>query len=111
MQRRGMTPEKFERLTGLARGMRAEPAPAEELLWARLRNRQLGGCKWRRQQPRDGFITDFCCPECRLVIELDGDSHTDPDAAQRDLRRTETIHRDGFHVIRFVNTDIFDNMN
>ncbi|MBC8108614.1 MAG: endonuclease domain-containing protein [Anaerolineae bacterium] len=106
-----MTSEKFEQLTSFARKMRAELAPAESLLWERFRSRQVGGFKWRRQQPRNGFVTDFYCPECRPVLELDGDSHTESGAATRDLRRTAIIERDGAHVIRFVNTDVFDSID
>jgi len=60
--------------------------PAEAKLWARQRNRQLGGFKFRRQQPIDRFIVDFYCAEARLVVELDGDSHTDQ--AEYDAART-----------------------
>ena len=111
MSRRGMTSARFERLTSRARELRHESAPAEEKLWDRLRNRRLGGYKWRRQQPRAGFITDFYCAECRLVVELDGDSHGDPLAEERDLARTEAIERDGLRVIRFLNPDVLDHLD
>jgi lysyl-tRNA synthetase class 2 len=52
-----------------ARRMRREPTKAEWLLWQRLRGQQLGGYKFRRQHPIDGFIVDFCCPEVKLIIE------------------------------------------
>src|SRR3954452_13095102 len=106
MRRRGMTSAQFETLTSRARQLRHESAPAEEKLWDRLRNRRLGGYKWRRQQPRAGFITDFYCAECRLVIELDGDSHGDDHAEKRDLARTEVIEREGLRVIRFLNPEV-----
>jgi very-short-patch-repair endonuclease len=58
-----------------ARAMRQNPAPAEKKLWACLRDRQLGGFKFRRQQPVAPYIGDFFCAACKLVVELDGDSH------------------------------------
>jgi len=87
-----------------AREMRQNPAPAEAKLWQCLRNPQLGGFKFRRQTPLPPFIADFYCAECRLVIELDGDSHADNEAY--DARRTKRLERDGLKVIRFLNTDV-----
>ncbi len=87
-----------------ARAMRHDPAPAEAKLWQCLRDRQVGGYKFRRQRPLPPYIADLCCLQLRLVIELDGDSHADqlPD----DGRRTRRLERDGHHVIRFVNDDV-----
>jgi very-short-patch-repair endonuclease len=48
---------------------------AEKLLWARLRNRQLAGYKFRRQHPIGPFIVDFVCLEKKLLVEVDGGQH------------------------------------
>jgi len=88
-----------------ARAMRHDPAPAEMKLWRLLRDRQLGGFKFRRQHRLAGYIADFYCAEASLVIELDGDSHGDQ--AEYDERRTKRIERHGHCVIRFVNDDVF----
>jgi ATP-dependent helicase HrpA/adenine-specific DNA-methyltransferase len=77
-------------------------------LWQCLRSRQLNGFKFRRQQPLAGFVADFFCPECNLVVELDGDSHYEMSATQYDERRTRRIERAGIRVIRFDNTEVFD---
>jgi very-short-patch-repair endonuclease len=90
-----------------ARAMRKEAAPAEEKLWKLLRGRQLDGFKFRRQHRIGNYIADFYCHEVRLVVELDGDSHGDPQAEAYDSRRTKKIERDGCRVIRFVNDDVF----
>ena len=58
-----------------ARRHRADPTIGEALLWQQLRDRRLSGYKFRRQHPIDRFITDFCCPECKLIIEIDGPIH------------------------------------
>jgi very-short-patch-repair endonuclease len=85
--------------------MRHEPAPAESKLWQCLRNRQLGGFKFRRQTPLAPYIADFYCVELALIVELDGDSHAE--RAEYDERRTRRLVRDGLHVIRFLNVDVY----
>jgi very-short-patch-repair endonuclease len=96
------------RLLELAREMRREAAPAEGLLWACLRNRQLGGFKFRRQHPIDRYIADFCCTERKIIVEADGDSHQD--RCDRDEQRTAHLEKYCFRVIRFENTDVFENL-
>jgi very-short-patch-repair endonuclease len=89
-----------------ARVMRHEPSPAEKKLWQRLRDRQLNGLKFRRQHPVSrNYIADSYCHDAKLVVELDGDSHGDRE--QYDARRTKRLERDGLHVIRFLNDDVF----
>jgi len=85
--------------------MRHESAPAEEKLWWCLRNRRLAGYKFRRQQPLAPYVADFFCAETKLVIELDGESHGE--RYEYDERRTQRLTRNGLHVIRFENHDVF----
>jgi very-short-patch-repair endonuclease len=61
-------------LTPRARGLRENQTGVEGLLWGKLRNRQLGGWKWKRQVPKGPYIVDFVCVEAGLAVELDGDS-------------------------------------
>ncbi|MBN1814040.1 MAG: RecQ family ATP-dependent DNA helicase [Anaerolineae bacterium] len=89
-----------------AREFRQPQTPAESKLWESLRDRQLGGFKFRRQHPIDRFIVDFYCAACRLVIEIDGDSHTEQDHKGYDLARTAWLNEQGYHVIRFPNHDV-----
>jgi very-short-patch-repair endonuclease len=84
-----------------AKSMRQDPAAAEKKLWAHLRNRQLGGFKFRRQQAIEPFIADFFCASVKLIIELDGDRQS------YDSSRTRYLERDGNRVMRFVNDDVF----
>ncbi|HXQ39265.1 MAG TPA: endonuclease domain-containing protein [Anaerolineales bacterium] len=79
--------------------------PAEAKISARLRNRELG-FKIRRQHPIWGFIADFYCTEAKLVIEIDGDSHVEPDQAEYDKARTEWLEERGYRVIRIMNKDV-----
>ena len=98
-------PDLLER----AKAMRHEPAPAEQKLWRCIRNRRLNGFKFRRQHGVTRFITDYYCAECKLVVELDGDSHEG--RAQYDRNRTELLKAEGLHLIRFLNTDLFENLD
>ncbi len=92
-----------------ARLLRRERTDAERVLWQMLRARRLSGLKFRRQFPIGDFIADFCCRECRLVIELDGSQHMDSRQADRDRNRTECMEARGFRVLRFWNTDVLMN--
>jgi very-short-patch-repair endonuclease len=70
-----------------ARRLRREQTDAEARLWLRLRNSQINGAKFRRQQPLGPFVADFCCMEVGLVIEVDGGQHSERELA--DARRTQ----------------------
>ena len=97
---------KFEKVNIRARELRRNLTEAEGRLWSRLRNRQLGGLKFRRQHPIGPFIADFYCAEYRLVIEIDGDIHETQ--TEQDLARTMQFEDHGFRVIRFRNSQVED---
>ncbi len=80
-------------------------SPAEEKLWQAIRNRQLGGYKIRRQAPIGPYIADFYCADLYLVIEIDGPSHTDQ--TEYDGLRTAWFEGQGCTMIRFLNEQIF----
>ncbi len=92
-----------------ARNLRKQDVPAETFLWKALRNRALGGFKFRRQHPISRYIADFACVECQLVVELDGISHLSAKAA--DDERTQFISGEGWQVIRFWNNEVFDDLD
>jgi very-short-patch-repair endonuclease len=91
-----------------ARRLRKQQTDTERKLWARLRDRRLGGVKFRRQHPIGPYIVDFCCPEAKLVIELDGGQHT----TQRngDERRSLFIEAQGYGVLRFWDNEVLLNI-
>lgn len=95
--------------TQKARRLRQDQTPAETVLWRCLRNRQLDGMKFRRQFPVGKYIADFCCIEKRLVIEIDGGSHVGKD--EYDRKRTVFLEEQGFHVIRFTNRMVYDQLD
>jgi len=97
----------FPPILARAREMRHPMTPAEAKLWALLRNRQLDGLKFRRQHAIDRFIIDFYFAAGRLCVEVDGDSHAEPDQKEYDEARTEWLNDHGYTVIRFSNREIF----
>lgn len=96
----------------LRRELRKDQSSVERLLWSRLRNRQLLDFKFRRQYGIGAFVVDYCCPDCKLVIEADGDSHYLTEAVvKRDMERQKYIEDLGFIVLRFTNKEIIDNID
>lgn len=89
----------------LARDHRHPLTAAEAKIWARVRNRGIG-FKIRRQHPIWRFIADFYCAEAKLVIEIDGDSHAEPDQEEYDQARTKWLQERGYKVIRIMNEDV-----
>jgi len=81
---------------------------AERLLWKHLRNTQLHGLKFRRQQPIGNYIVDFICFENKLVVELDGSQHITN--VTNDQLRTMWLENLGYRVIRFWNHDVLKNI-
>jgi len=69
-----------------------------------LRNRQLGGFKFRRQQPIGAFIADFYCASSRLIVEIDGGIHNSQ--RESDSLRVQQLTERGYQVIRFTNEEV-----
>ena len=88
---------------------RQRATDAESLMWKLLRNRQLGGVKFRRQHPVGKFILDFYSEACRLAIELDGGGHAKPSQARYDADRTQALEAEGIRVLRFWNNEMLSN--
>ncbi len=94
-----------------ARSQRQKPTEAEKLLWNKLRSMKSGGVKFRRQQPIDGYIVDFIEFDKRLIIEIDGGQHNETQNIARDNKRTAYLENQGFHLIRFWDSDVLRNMD
>jgi very-short-patch-repair endonuclease len=93
-----------ERVGVRARALRKTSTDAENLLWFRLRNRQLLGLKFRRQRPIGPYFADFACIEIGLVVELDGGQHTEQLAY--DARRAHRMRTLGFETLRFWDQEV-----
>ena len=80
------------------------------MLWARLRNKQLDGVKFRRQQPIGPYIADFVSFEKKLILEIDGGQHNEEGAGRKqDEDRTKWLQESGYRVLRFWNNEVLSN--
>lgn len=95
-------------LTEYARQLRARQTKPESLLWSVLRSRRLCNLKFRRQHPIPPYIADFVCIAKKLVVEIDGGYHDGLDDV--DLERQQRIESHGWHVIRFHNEDVLEDV-
>ena len=88
------------------RALRQAGTDAEALLWHCLRDRLMGGVKFRRQHEYGPYILDFYCHERKLVIEVDGSQHAAPKNAAEDAARTQYLESHGLRVLRFTNLEV-----
>jgi very-short-patch-repair endonuclease len=86
-----------------ARKLRTSSTDTELRLWLKLKNRNLGGFKFRRQHPISPYIVDFVCLEQKLIVELDGGQHAEQSA--NDAKRTSYLESKGYRLIRFWNVE------
>jgi very-short-patch-repair endonuclease len=89
-----------------ARKLRQHATPAEQQVWQIVRGRKLFGLKFRRQHPVAGFLTDFCCEQIKLVIEVDGSIHNLKSQQAADRERAAAIARKGYSILRINNEDV-----
>jgi very-short-patch-repair endonuclease len=88
--------------------LRKEATLAEQKLWSRIRNDQLG-VSFRRQHAIGKYIPDFCSPRARLIIELDGSQHLEQE--DYDNERTKYLESKGYTVLRFWNHDVMKDID
>ena len=92
--------DKLQRSKELRRSM----TPTEKKLWNRLRQNQLDGYHFRRQQIVAGFIIDFYCNQSRVVVEIDGGIHNT--RRDYDAEREKIILAKGLKIIRITNEEV-----
>lgn len=100
----------MERFRKNARKLRANQTSAEAKLWKVLRNRQLARWKFRRQHPIDRYIVDFVTIDGKLIVEVDGATHSTRAELTRDAVRTRVLESLGFYIVRVTNIDIYENL-
>lgn len=83
--------------------LRKKSTYAEIVLWKYLSNKQLLSAKFRRQTSIHDYIVDFYCPECRLIIELDGNGHFTPEGEEKDIIRDKKLSESYYTILRFEN--------
>src|ERR1700683_282998 len=98
---------KNEHTAERPRTLRRAPTKQEFLLWRRLRNRQLEGFKFVRQEPIGPYYADFACRECQLIVEVYGSKHSE---SIKDAQRDKALAALGYRVVRMWNNDVLTNI-
>jgi very-short-patch-repair endonuclease len=102
----GATPNTFEK----ARILRNNMTEAENIVWDKLRNRNVFKARFRKQHPIGSFIVDFYCHEYKLAIEIDGEIHLNHEVMEYDDGRSHDIEKYGIKILRFTNNEVFTNL-
>ncbi len=100
-----------KQFTKRRQSLRRGAPSAEQILWQFLRKRHLGEHKFRRQYGIGKYIVDFYCPRKKLVIEVDGPTHFEKGAQEKDLQRQRYIESLGIKVVRVMNSDVYENID
>ena len=62
--------------------------------------------QFKRQYPIGYYFADFFCYQAKLIVELDGSQHCEPDEIEYDRKRTEYLQQQGYSVLRLSNRDV-----
>ncbi len=89
-----------------AKHLRRAMTRAEVLLWRQLKAHRLSDLGFRRQTPMGRYIADFVSHSCKLIVELDGESHNFESVIQGDASRDAWFVSRGYRVLRFTNDDV-----
>jgi very-short-patch-repair endonuclease len=101
----------MDKFKARARTLRASQTGAEARLWQALRNRRLARWKFRRQHPIDRYIVDFVSIDGKLIVEVDGVTHSNTSEVKRDRARSDVLEACGFLIVRISNTDVYENLD
>ncbi len=104
------SPVLYDLLKDKAKEMRNRPTEAEKMLWNVLSNKGIDNYKFRRQHIIGEYIVDFVCLEKRLIIEVDGSIHNQPEQIEHDKKRTEWLESKGFRIVRYSNRQIVNDI-
>ena len=97
--------------TSRARSLRSKSTAAEDRLWSHLRDRQLGGLKFVRQAPIGPYFVDFLCRKRKIVVEVDGGTHSTAPEVARDAARSSYLEAQGYRIFRAHNLEIAENID
>jgi very-short-patch-repair endonuclease len=103
--------EGEEETRKFAKQLRRNMPRSEALLWSYIRKRAVEGAKFRRQHPIGPYVADFACVAAKLVVEVDGATHSTSEELAHDAKRTTYLEANGRRVIRVTNTDVFENLH
>ena len=93
-----------------ARALRKAMTPAEQVLWSKIRRRQILNIQFLRQRPIDNYIVDFYAKIPKLVIEVDGPIHHNRETLINDENKDDLMRTLGISVLRFSNDDVLHNI-
>jgi very-short-patch-repair endonuclease len=100
-----------KQLKRLSQHLRKNMTDAENMLWLKLRRKQLKGRHFYRQKIIGKYIVDFYCPKANLVIELDGGQHYSERGPEKDKVRDDVLRELGIKILRISDREIFDNLD
>jgi very-short-patch-repair endonuclease len=101
--------DTWSKLQGSAKAFRRTPTIAEQKLWDAIRNRKVGGARFRRQHANDRYLVDFYCAASQLVVEVDGPVHDSQ--TEQDALRQDRLERLGLKILRFTNEDVVNDLD
>ncbi len=93
------------------KNLRANMTDAEVMLWSKLRLKNMHGAHFRRQHPVGPYIADFACTAAKLIVEIDGATHSSDREIAYDRRRDQHMTQRGWRVIRVNNDDVYKNLD
>ena len=103
--------EKVDACVPRARKLRRDMTDAERKLWWHLRRLPIEHSHFRRQATIGPYFADFACHERRLVIEVDGGQHNEPENVAKDEVRSTYLQSQGYRILRFWNNDVLKNID
>jgi very-short-patch-repair endonuclease len=97
------------RIRDYARQNRLAPTLGEKAMWKYLQSFRAQGARFRRQAAIGPYIADFAWLSARIVIEVDGATHEQPETIERDRRKEAFLRRQGFQVFRVDDNEVIAN--
>jgi len=100
-----------KKLKLFARNLRSNMTDAEQLIWSKIRRKQIGDLQFYRQKNINHYIVDFYCPKGKLIVEIDGGQHYGSDGMKKDRERDRYLQQLGFAVLRFSDIEVLKNID
>ena len=97
-----------KKLKPLSQNLRKQGVESEVKMWAYLKKNQVQDIRFYRQRPIGPYIVDFLCSKLKLVIEIDGFTHDEK--VKYDEKRQDYLEKEGYCVLRFLDRDVFRNL-
>ena len=94
-----------------ARELRRNNTLAEARLWEQLRAKRIPGFKFVRQHPIGPYFADFACRTAKLIVEVDGATHSTPEELKHDQTRTAFLQQKGYRVLRISNDEVLNGLD